>query len=113
MKKHYQQLSDHERFTIELLLNSGKKQADIARLLAKNRSTISREIKRNKTNNNEYLSARAQQMYILRREYPEQEHKFKKLSDEAIAFIVENLNKRSSPKSNLSTAKTRVGVKHK
>jgi transposase, IS30 family len=94
-KKHAQ-LNAHERFTIELLLKNGKTQADIAKELHKSPSTISREISRNKTEHG-YCSERAQHMYLLRREYPAQDRKFNKLSNAAIACIVEHLHKRSSP----------------
>ncbi len=96
MTQQYKQLNEHERFTIELLLENKKTQSEIARLLGKNRSTISREIKRNMVDG-KYKSDRAHNMYLLRREYPKQDIKFKKLSNEAIAYIVEHLKKRSSP----------------
>ena len=96
MTTKYKQLNEHERFTIELLLENKKSQADIARLLGKSRSTVSREIQRN-TVNDKYESERAHNMYLLRREYPKQDRKFNKLSNEAITYIVEHLKKRSSP----------------
>ena len=96
MTQKYTQLNEHERFTIELLLENKKKQAEIARLLNKSPSTISREIKRNIVDG-KYNSERAHNMYLLRREYPQQEGKFKKLSNEAILYIVEHLKKRSPP----------------
>ena len=59
------------------------------KFLGYSRTTISREISRNSVDG-KYNATRAQGMYILRREYPEQDRKFNKLSDEAIKFIVEN-----------------------
>lgn len=96
MTTKYKQLNEHERFTIELLLENKKTQADIAKLLGKSRSTISREVQRN-TVNDTYNSERAHNMSLLRREYPKQDRKFNKLSNEAITYIVEHLKKRSSP----------------
>ena len=92
----YKHLGENERFVIELMLNKGDSQGDIAKFLGYSRTTISREISRNSVDE-KYNATRAQGMYILRREYPEQDRKFNKLSDEAIKFIVENLKKRSSP----------------
>ena len=55
--KHYQQLTPEERGEIEAYLNAGKSQADIARLINRSRSTISREIKRGtvQQRNSDYL----------------------------------------------------------
>ena len=92
----YKHLGENERFVIELMLNKGYSQGDIAKFLGYSRTTISREISRNSVDG-KYNATRAQGMYILRREYPEQDRKFNKLSDEAIKFIVENIKKRSSP----------------
>jgi len=92
----YKHLGENERFVIELMLNKGDSQGDIAKFLGYSRTTISREISRNIVAG-KYNATRAESMYILRREYPEQDRKFNKLSDEAIKFIVENLKKRSSP----------------
>lgn len=47
MSKHYRQLSLAQRYQIEVLLQSGKNQKEIARLIAVSASTISRELKRN------------------------------------------------------------------
>lgn len=92
----YKHLGENERFVIELMLNKGDSQGDIAKFLGYSRTTISREISRNSVDG-KYNATLAQSMYILRREYPKQDRKFNKLSDEAIKFIVENLKKRSSP----------------
>ncbi len=45
-KSSYNHLSAIERGKIELLHKQGKSQSEIARLMARNRSTISRELKR-------------------------------------------------------------------
>ena len=96
MVKQYAQLNEHERFVIEIMLEKNNSQAEIARFLGKSRSTISREIKRN-TANGKYSGDRAQNMYLLRREYPKQDRKFNKLTNEAIEYITKYLKKRSSP----------------
>lgn len=44
--KHYQQLTPEERVYIESSLNARKSQVDIARLIKRSRSIISRELKR-------------------------------------------------------------------
>ena len=108
----YKHLGENERFVIELMLNKGESQGRIAKFLGYSKTSISREISRNSING-KYNAARAQSMYILRREYPEQDRKFNKLSDEAIAFIVENLKARSSPQSNKLSTKKEVRSKNK
>lgn len=108
----YKHLGENERFIIELMLNKGESQGRIAKFLGYSKTSISREISRNSING-KYNAARAQSMYILRRESPEQDRKFNKLSDEAIAFIVENLKARSSPQSNKLFAKKEVRSKNK
>ncbi len=90
------QLGEHERFVIGLMLEKNESASKISQFLGYSRQTISREIKRNSING-VYNSERAQHMYVLRKEYPRQEHKFAKLTDESIKFIYDELKKRSSP----------------
>lgn len=59
MKNTYEQLSSDERDKIAIYLAHGYNQSDIARILQRNRSTISRELKRNETSQG-YLPHRAQ-----------------------------------------------------
>jgi transposase, IS30 family len=47
MTKSYTQLSLHQRYQIQVLLQAGKNQGQIAELLGRSPSTISRERKRN------------------------------------------------------------------
>lgn len=47
MSKNYNQLSQEQRYQIEALLNAGTKQKEIAEIIGKSASTISRELKRN------------------------------------------------------------------
>ena len=46
--RHYQQLNEDERFYIWNALRSGQTQLEVAKVLGRHPSTISREIKRNK-----------------------------------------------------------------
>ena len=47
----YRQLSSEERYVIEILLQEGESITQISRILKRNKSTISREIRRNKPSN--------------------------------------------------------------
>ena len=47
MSKNYNQLSQEQRYQIEALLRNGAKQKEIAQIVGKSPSTISRELKRN------------------------------------------------------------------
>lgn len=96
----YKHLSENERFVIELMLSNKSSASEIARFLGYSRQTISREIKRNADKNGVYNAKRAQDMAIVRREYPNQDNKLNKLTDENLKFIAEELKKRSSPRSN-------------
>lgn len=61
MAKNYKQLSQKERDRIFLLKRKGKLNSDIAKILGRNKSTIGRELKRNKHNKfNQYLPDTAQ-----------------------------------------------------
>lgn len=94
----YKHLGENERFVIELMLSTKDKSIpEIARLLGYSRQTVSREVKRNSDKYGVYATARAQNMYIARREYPKQDSKLAKLTDENLKFMVDELKKRSSP----------------
>ena len=49
MKKKYNHLSQEQGYTIDRLLKQGKSQSEIAKIIGVHRSTVSREIARNKT----------------------------------------------------------------
>lgn len=55
----YKQLTDEERYTIAALLSLKMPQSYIARYLGRHRSTISREIERNKSNDGKYSAEKA------------------------------------------------------
>lgn len=63
----YKQLKEPERVVIEILLEEGKSIRDISKRLGRNVGTISREIKRNKNQNNgQYLASKANKKAIKR-----------------------------------------------
>ena len=70
MSKNYNHLNSEQRYQIEVLLRNGTKQKEIARLLGKSPSTISRELKRNIPKRGqgalEYRALNAQRKTILR-----------------------------------------------
>ena len=60
---HYKHLNEHDRVRIEVYLNEGKSQYEIAKLLHVNRSTISREVKQRGGILRGYTSHYAQEDY--------------------------------------------------
>ena len=105
----HKQLGEHERLVIELMLSKNNSSSEIARFLGCSRQTVSREIKRNGDRHGVYNAVRAQNMAVVRKEYPNQDSKLKKLTDENLKFIAEELKKRSSPRSNKSKTKSYRG----
>jgi IS30 family transposase len=65
IKKH---LTREQRYQIDALLQNSTPQKEIARILQKDKSVISREIKRNKTIHGKYSSAHAQRLADERKE---------------------------------------------
>ena len=65
--KSYTHFTLDERFCLAVLIKSGLSQAKIARLLGRNRSSISREIKRNSNKDGTYHHWRAFALYRWRR----------------------------------------------
>jgi len=63
----YQQLSQQERYTITALMKSHFSKAYVAKILGRNRSTISRELKRNKTSFGQGYCAEKAQSYATAR----------------------------------------------
>ena len=64
---HYRHLTLEEREMIMALCHEGRRISEIARIIGRNRSTISRELKRNRLWKHVYIAVRAQQMYENRR----------------------------------------------
>ena len=69
MAKEYTQLTEKERYHLELLLQGSNSysQNEIARILGRAKSTISREIKRNKDKDGKYRSEVASALAVNRR----------------------------------------------
>ncbi|MBN2718984.1 MAG: IS30 family transposase [Deltaproteobacteria bacterium] len=57
--KHYTQLTQEERYTISILRKQGLSNPEIARMIGRHRSTIYREIRRNKCRDNGYRPFKA------------------------------------------------------
>ncbi|MEO0075815.1 MAG: helix-turn-helix domain-containing protein, partial [candidate division WOR-3 bacterium] len=56
-----------QRYQIQALLTAGKNQTEIAQILGKDKSVISRELKRNRLANGKYKPEIAEQFYRYRR----------------------------------------------
>lgn len=86
-------LTAQQRYTIEQLYNANYKQKEIARIIKKDKSVISRELKRNR-DNNIYKSAIAEQKYQQRlKEKP----KIQYFTDEIKKHIESKLSEKWSP----------------
>ena len=83
---HYKHITINEREKIALLLAAGKKQVEIARELNRHKSTISREIQRNKGKTG-YLLLKAQRKSDKRRSESKQPYR---MNEPAIKEYVEN-----------------------
>lgn len=64
----YYHFTQNERIMLSALNKKGFTQTEIARELCKSQSTISRELSRNKSSNNEYHAGHAKQKYYHRKE---------------------------------------------
>jgi len=97
MLKQFKQLSDSERVKIYLFLSQGLKQADIAKRLNRNKSTISNELKRNRHEKlDEYLPDTAQRKSDKRKQYGRKRGYIDK-NPELRAYIINWLEKGWSP----------------
>lgn len=94
MAKH---ITNDQRNEICALKRAGHTQKDIARLLHKNPSTISRELKRNKSKSGKYLARGAKLKTKVRRIWANE--RFKKIEHDTVlrTYIVRKLKKYSSP----------------
>lgn len=98
-------LSQFERDRIEAMLNAGHKQKDIAKVLARDKSTISREIERNRRKikkkgtivNGKYQSSVAQNKAYVRRKYAKYQGKKINENNDLKNFIVEGLKQCWNP----------------
>lgn len=105
--KRYNQLDVFERDRIQALLESGHKQKEIAAILKRNKSTISREINRNskkiaeKKENvkNKYISSVAQHKAYVKRKYAKYQGKKINENGGLQEYIVDGLKRDWSPDS--------------
>jgi transposase, IS30 family len=93
--KMYQQLTQRQRFIIQDLRDLGKNNTDIAAEIGVHRSTVSREIKRNKNSAGGYKAVGAQAVARGRRLHPIA--RTRKISGILEEIIREKLNLRWSP----------------
>lgn len=106
MKK-VERLTSEQRYFISLMLQNGQNQAQIAKMLGKDRSVISRELKRN-MGKHRYSYTRAEMLTKERQQW--RKHP-KKMTKQMIAFIEERLiNEQWSPEQIVGYAK-RMGIK--
>jgi len=96
MSRQYTQLTSEERDVIAVLWAQGKGSSDIARIVGRHKSTISRELKRNKAPvYNVYLSHRAHERAEKRKKHAAHRPRLK---DEVImAYVIEKLHLDLSP----------------
>jgi transposase, IS30 family len=83
-------LNQFERDRIEALLNSNIKQKDIAKVLQRDESTISREIKNNSVNG-EYISQKAHHKAYVKRKYAKYQGKKIDENDRLKEYIIQGL----------------------
>lgn len=85
----YTQITPHERYTLGLLRRQGKKNAEIARVLGRHRSTIGREIARNSTRyDGAYRPEKAQEYANGRRWTPRRNQRFGQPEWEQVAALI-------------------------
>ena len=87
MSKKYSQLTLRERYTIEDLIQAGCTQSFISEKLGVNKSTISRELSRNKDDLGEYVAKTASSLASARRTRT----RFRKITKEVECFIEDHL----------------------
>lgn len=105
-KKHYH-LNQFDRDRIEILLNSKYKQKEIAKVLKVNKSTISREIKRNKRkrkglrgiliDNGKYDASLANHKAYVRRKYAKWQGQVVESNNELKEYIINGLKNHLNP----------------
>lgn len=105
----YQHLTIEERACIAVYYKQNKSKTEIAQLLNRNKSTISRELRRNHSRDDGYNSIGAQRKYNARRKHCVREPLLKSDKD-LFALVCEGLSKYWSPEqiSNTLPADNRV-----
>ena len=89
----YTQLTENERYQIYAMNKAGHRQIEIATLLGRSASTISRELRRNKGLRG-YRPAQAQRLSDWRRQ---EAHKARKITDEVMQWIEVLIRQELSP----------------
>lgn len=97
MKKPSRHLSQNDRDRMELLLDQGILQKDIAIVLGVDSSTISRERKRKRRNGKYEALAAGQKAYVKRR-YSKYQGMKVESNPELKAYIIQELEKKRSPR---------------
>lgn len=93
----HKQLSSNERVVLERLHRLNKSQKEIAQVLRRHPSTISRELKRNKDKNGTYRTTIANQKLRNRRKRANQKFKVLNSKTPLRRFVVRKLKQRWSP----------------
>jgi transposase, IS30 family len=104
-KKKYGHLTQQERDRIEALLESGHTQKEIAKILKRNESTISRELKRNRrkikkkggTIDGKYEASVAEQKAYVKRKYSKYQGKKINQNKELEKYIIKGLKSSWGP----------------
>lgn len=104
----YTHLTTEERALIALYLEKGEKLSSIAKLLGRNKATISREIKRNKNSQGKYYAIGAQRKYNKRRKSCVR-HKVLE-NKELYEIIDEGFNKYWSPEQIINTLDSKHSI---
>lgn len=92
---HHTQITDKERTEISVLIRGGLIQKEIAKILGKDPSTISKEIKRNKEKDGKYHAGKAKIKLSQRREIANK--RFKKITGKLRSHIISKLKLCWSP----------------
>jgi len=96
MSRQYTQLTSEERDIIAVLWAQGKGSSDIARVVGRHKSTICRELKRNKSSvYNVYLSHHAHERAVKRKQHAAQRMRLK--NRVIMAYVIEKLHLDLSP----------------
>jgi IS30 family transposase len=102
----YQPLTQEERAQIEILKRDGKSNVSIAMLLNRHKSTIGRELKRNRSPNG-YHHLAAQRKANQRRQKP----RYQKMTPRAVEHVESQLRQNLSPEQVSNTMVPSVGIR--
>ena len=102
-------VTEGQRYTIEKMVEQGYRQKDIAEVIGKDKSVVSREIKRNSDQRNgNYRSVLAQRKYESRKQ---EKPKAIRFTEEVKAYVEAKLEKKWSPEQISSTMTQECGHK--